>query len=78
MTYSRYPCFECAEPFDTIEEREVHHESEGHGQAQVALDAVDRARYSIMGEDAPTPESAYHQNTVSQRRRLRVIQGGRT
>lgn len=77
MSASRFPCHECAEPFDTREEQQEHWELEGHGPDQVQLDAVDRARYSIMGDDAPPPESAYHANTVHQRHRLRVITGGR-
>lgn len=77
MSASRFPCLECAEPFDTKEEQREHWEIEGHGPEQLALDSVDKARYSVMGDDAPPPVSAYHQNTVSQRHRLRVIRGGR-
>lgn len=98
MTASRFPCFECAEPFDDEGERDAHQRAEGHGFAQVQLDAIDRARWGVMGDDAPPPESAYHpavddfgnqylepgrdikitmQHTVTSRRRLRVIQGGK-
>lgn len=59
MTASRFPCFECAAPFDDVEARDLHQRTEGHGFAQVQLDAIDRARWSIMGDDAPPPESAY-------------------
>lgn len=77
MSASRYPCFECAEPFDDVDERDVHQRVTGHGHAQVQLDAIDRARYSLMGDDAPPPESAYHDAPDPHRRRWRLIPGGR-
>lgn len=82
MSASRYPCLECAEPFDSVEERLAHWREFGHGPEQVQLDAVDRARYGVMGDDAPAPESAYGgvvDRTLTTRRRIRMrlIQGGR-
>lgn len=77
MSASRFPCLECAEPFDSREDRQIHWEMEGHGPDQVRLDALDKARWSIMGDAAPDPELAYHQNAVTQRHRMRLIRGGR-
>lgn len=76
---ARFPCLECGSPHETRSALEDHWRFEGHGPRQVALDAVDRARYSVMGDDAPEPESAYHSLATAtvQRRRLRIITGGR-
>lgn len=82
MAISRFPCFECGAPFDEELPRDVHQREYGHGFAQVQLDAIDRARWGVMGDDAPPPESAYSgvKATVGRRRRataLRVIRGGK-
>lgn len=86
MAVSRFPCFECGEPFDDVAERQRHYVALGHGFEQVQKDALDRARWGVMGDAAPPPESAYAvdgdqakatmRHTVA-RRRLRVIPGGR-
>jgi hypothetical protein len=51
-------CLECGERFSTRPELVVHWTAQGHGPSQVAADAIDRARFSVLGDDAPPPVRA--------------------
>lgn len=51
-------CLECGEMFEGMAALRLHWRSYGHGPKQAQLDAIDRARFSIMGEAAPEPEKA--------------------
>lgn len=55
MTIARYPCQECGQPFDSREDQKRHWQDFGHGPNQVQADAVDRARWGVMGDEAPDP-----------------------
>lgn len=55
MIIARYPCQECGQPFDSREEQKRHWQDFGHGPNQVQADAVDRARWGVMGDEAPDP-----------------------
>lgn len=59
MAIARFPCFECGEPFDDVAQRAVHYLTFGHGFEQVQADALDRARWGVMGDDAPAPTNVY-------------------
>jgi hypothetical protein len=51
----RYVCVECGESYPLRAELREHFREEGHGPRQTQADALDRARWSVMGEAVPPP-----------------------
>lgn len=84
MTWSRYPCLACGEPFDDLVSREEHYEHEGHGPRQVQQDVIDEARWAVAADDEPEPAGddpamrAALQHATARRRAMRLVRGGRT
>jgi hypothetical protein len=50
-----FACIECGASFDTRLGLERHWAATGDGPRQQQADAIDRARWSVMGDAAPTP-----------------------
>ena len=51
-------CIECGIRFSARRNLEQHWHDHGHGPRQVQLDAIDRARISVLGDAAPDPQRA--------------------
>jgi hypothetical protein len=62
-----YACVECGQRFAILSPRppflrsslKAHWQASGHGPRQVQADAIDRARFSLLGDEAPPPEDVY-------------------
>lgn len=54
-----YVCLECGATAALRWVLEAHWHATGHGPRQRQADAIDRARYGLLGDDAPPPEDVY-------------------
>lgn len=64
-----FVCLECGTPWADRPTLEQHWRASGHGPRQVQADAIDRARFSLLGDAAPPPVDVNATGHVPEHRR---------